>query len=182
MKALRILNALLTLYIIQLVLIIPMLMFAFSSILKFEKNDMQAFKFINEANLVKDNFLLICIYFAICIVSYVVNIYGFILIRKCVTNFIKLDLFSLQNASYFIKSGWLFIGNFLVVKLFTIFMAIDLSSTINKFSFQFEDFILNPFNGLIIGILFLVIGKVFKIAFYQKQENINLKQENELTI
>jgi len=39
-----------------------------------------------------------------------------------------------------------------------------------------------PLNGLIIGLLFLTLSKVFQIAKKQKEENIELKQENELTI
>ncbi len=46
----------------------------------------------------------------------------------------------------------------------------------------YETFISNPLNGLIIGLLFFVLSKVFQIAKKQKEENIELKQENELTI
>ena len=52
-----------------------------------------------------------------------------------------------------------------------------------KIDFGFDNNLLNfPLNGLIIGLFFLVMSKVFQIAKNQKEENIELKQENELTI
>ncbi len=39
-----------------------------------------------------------------------------------------------------------------------------------------------PLNGFIMGLFFLVLSKVFQIAKIQKEENIELKEENELTI
>ena len=55
-----------------------------------------------------------------------------------------------------------------------IFSKKEKNSLTNLFNF--------PLNGLIIGLFFLVLSKVFQIAKIQKEENIELKQENELTI
>jgi uncharacterized membrane protein YvlD (DUF360 family) len=69
-------------------------------------------------------------------------------------------------ASYIISS--------LIVPLFNQNIKIEIG--------QDHDFFNFPLNGLIIGLFFLVLSKVFQIAKFQKEENIELKQENELTI
>ena len=91
-------------------------------------------------------------------------------------------MFTKNVINNFYKTGWVFIISFISLKILTIFIQIDAGFITNQVNFDIINFTLNPINGLIIGILFLILSKVFYIAKIQKEENMELKQENELTI
>lgn len=74
--------------------------------------------------------------------------------------------------------GIIYIASYIISSLIVALFKQDIKIEIG----QDHDFFNFPLNGLIIGLFFLVLSKVFQIAKFQKEENIELKQENELTI
>lgn len=72
---------------------------------------------------------------------------------------------------------------FLLGKIFNIELAIDNNNFLyNNLSKPVLKELQSPLGGLLIGLLFLTLSQVFQIAKNQKEENIELKKENELTI
>jgi len=182
MKSLRILNSLLLLLLIQLVLSIILILSISIPVLSDIENNTTFFKILNQPQPVKENIYLIVFFYMVTLVCYCSNVYGIYLIKKSVTNFTKLELFTPGNINNFSQAGWIFIGSFLILKIATIFIQIDLGFISSKINIDIENIALNPINGLLIGLLLLVLSRVFKIAMLQKEENIELKQETELTI
>lgn len=114
-------------------------------------------------------------------ISYVYAIYK---LRKCLDLFMEFKFFHQSVIKNFNLIGYIFLIGFLIN---CVINYTDLLSKLSNqeripLSIEFTDIFLNPLNGLIIGLLFLTLSKVFKIAKFQKEENIELKQENELTI
>lgn len=107
--------------------------------------------------------------------SYVYSIYLF---KQNTASFIKLNLFTNKVIKNFRVIGIIYITSYLIsIIIKTIFeqdVKIEIGNDSNFYNF--------PLNGLVIGLFFLVLSKVFQIAKIQKEENIELKQENELTI
>ena len=104
--------------------------------------------------------------------------YSIFLFKQNVTSFLNFNFFTDRVIINFKTMGIIYIlGNIinsLIIPFFKQHIKID---------FGFDNNLLNfPLNGLIIGLFFLVMSKVFQIAKNQKKENIELKQENELTI
>lgn len=171
MKTLNILNSLLTLFLISAVISIPLLLIASTPILLNIEANTNYLKIFNQNKSINDYKYLIVLYYIITLTCYIVNVYGIYLIKKNVTCFTKLELFTKPVITNFYKSGWLFISSFLVLKTLTIIIQIDSGFITNNITFDMVTFALNPINGLLLGILFLIISKVFKIAAIQKQEN-----------
>lgn len=107
--------------------------------------------------------------------SYVYSIYLF---KQNISSFIKLKLFTTQVIKNFRVIGVIYIVSYILSSLIVPLFKQDIKIEIA----QDTDFLNFPLNGLIIGLFFLVLSKVFQIAKIQKEENIELKQENELTI
>ncbi|RRJ90669.1 DUF2975 domain-containing protein [Paenimyroides tangerinum] len=104
--------------------------------------------------------------------------YSIFLFKQNITSFLNFNFFTDRVIINFKTMGIIYIlGNIinsLIIPFFKQHIKID---------FGFDNNLLNfPLNGLIIGLFFLVMSKVFQIAKNQKKENIELKQENELTI
>lgn len=182
MKSLRILNSLLTLFLISLVISIPILIITSVSMLSDIENNTSYLKILNQNKSINDYKYIIVLYYIITLICYTLNVYGVYLIKQNVTRFTNLELFTKNVMNNFYKTGWVFIISFISLKILTIFIQIDAGFITNQVNFDIINFTLNPINGLIIGILFLILSKVFEIAKKQKEENIKLKQENELTI
>ncbi len=121
------------------------------------------------------------------LIFYASYVYSLFLFKKNIDSFIKLQLFTNQVIRNFKVMGIIYLAGYLISvmsKSILPFYFNDLkgyigvdyneNSLTNLFNF--------PLNGLIIGLFFLVLSKVFQIAKIQKEENIELKQENELTI
>ncbi|HLV51297.1 MAG TPA: DUF2975 domain-containing protein, partial [Flavobacterium sp.] len=83
---------------------------------------------------------------------------------------------------YLKRIGYIFSVGYLLIYFLKPIVSIDDFLFFKKSTNGYETFISNPLNGLVIGLFFLVLSKVFQIAKKQKEENIELKQENELTI
>jgi len=118
---------------------------------------------------------------------YAFYMYSIFLFKKNVESFTNFKLFTSQVIKNFKVIGIIYLIGYLasafityVIPLFgndsTIKIGIgnDEDSLIRLFDF--------PLNGLIIGLFFLTLSQVFQIAKNQKEENITLKQENDLTI
>lgn len=74
--------------------------------------------------------------------------------------------------------GVIYIASYIISSLIVPLFRQDLKIEIG----QDQDFFHFPLNGFVIGLFFLVLSKVFQIAKIQQEQNIELKQENELTI
>ncbi|WLD22715.1 DUF2975 domain-containing protein [Flavobacterium dauae] len=120
-------------------------------------------------------------------IFYASYVYSLFLFKKNIDSFIKLQLFTNQVIRNFKVMGIIYLAGYLISilsKSILPFYFNDLegyvgvdyneNSLTNLFDF--------PLNGLIIGLFFLVLSQVFQIAKFQKEENIELKQENDLTI
>lgn len=104
--------------------------------------------------------------------------YSIFLFKQNITSFLNFNFFTDRAIKNFKTMGIIYIlGNIitsLIIPSFEQHIKVDLGFDNNLLNF--------PLNGLIIGLFFLVLSKVFQIAKNQKEENIELKQENELTI
>jgi len=122
------------------------------------------------------------------LVSYVIYLlyfYAIFLFNLCVRKFEKRIFFDQSIINRFRKIGLIFIINYFVIFLLGKIFIIH-SEKLVRSSTNFSEVILNelkaPMGSLIIGFFFIVLGQAFKEAKKQKEENIELKQENELTI
>jgi len=114
-------------------------------------------------------------------ISYIYAIYK---LRKCLDLFMEYKFFHKNVIRNFNTIGYIFLIGFIVNCILNYSDLLLKASNQERIplSIEFTDIFLNPLNGLIIGLLFLTLSKVFQIAKNQKEENIELKQENELTI
>ena len=114
-------------------------------------------------------------------ISYIYAIYK---LRKCLDLFMEYKFFHKNVIRNFNTIGYIFLTGFIVNCILNYTNLISQLSNQESIplSIEFNDVFLAPLNGLIIGLLFLTLSKVFQIAKNQKEENIELKQENELTI
>lgn len=104
--------------------------------------------------------------------------YSIFLFKQNVTSFLNFNFFTDRVIINFKTMGIIYILGNIINSLIIPFLKQHI-----KIDFGFDHNLLNfPLNGLIIGLFFLVMSKVFQIAKNQKEENIELKQENELTI
>lgn len=113
--------------------------------------------------------------------SYIYAIYK---LRKCLDLFMEYKFFHKNVIRNFNTIGYIFLIGFIVNCILNYSDLLLKASNQESvpLSIEFTDVFLAPLNGLIIGLLFITLSKVFQIAKNQKEENIELKQENELTI
>lgn len=107
--------------------------------------------------------------------SYVYSIYLF---KQNISSFIEFKLFTNQVIKNFKIMGVIYIASYIISSLIVPLFRQDIKIEIG----QDQDFFNFPLNGFVIGLFFLVLSKVFQIAKIQQEQNIELKQENELTI
>lgn len=112
---------------------------------------------------------------------YTLYLYSIFLFKKNIESFTRFKLFTNQVIKNFRVIGVIYLIGYLgsILAEF-IFPLIDghfkIEMGVGQHFFNF------PLNGLIIGLFFIILSQVFQIAKNQKEENIELKQENELTI
>ncbi|WKW47514.1 DUF2975 domain-containing protein [Myroides sp. JBRI-B21084] len=120
------------------------------------------------------------------ITYYASYVYSIFLFKQNIASFIQLKIFTNTVIKNFKVIGFIYLFGYLISMLskFNPFYFNDLKEFIetNKSENVLNTLFTAPLNGLIIGLFFLVLSKVFHIAKTQKEENIELKQENELTI
>ena len=112
--------------------------------------------------------------------------YSIYLFKRNMQSFKNGSLFTTEVIQNFKIIGLIYLIGYFISTLVTFFVPIFKESKF-KIEIGFDEQSFNglydfPLNGLIIGLLFLTLSKVFQIAKNQKEENIELKQENELTI
>ncbi|WP_177760615.1 DUF2975 domain-containing protein [Flavobacterium sp. I3-2] len=113
--------------------------------------------------------------------SYIYAIYK---LRRCLDLFMEMKFFDEVVIKNFKIIGYIFLVGFLFTCLLNyvdLYEKASLQENI-PLSIEFSNIFLNPLNGLIISLFFIVLSNVFKLAKNQKEENIELKQENDLTI
>src|SRR5690554_6404001 len=141
------------------------------------------YKLFNEEVITADNPIPLVVALIIYLVVLIANAYGLILLYKIIKKFKKFLLFETEIISYLTQMGYIFSLGFLVIYFLKLSINVEdflfLKATKNHLE---NTFLESPINSLIIGLFFLVLSKVFQIAKKQKEENIELKQENELTI
>ena len=115
-------------------------------------------------------------------VSYVAIIICFLFFYKVIEEFKKRNIFHEKVIRFFKIMGYLLCFSF-AIKFVTmccikykdaLFTKENLVGVNNIFEM--------PVVILIFGLFFIILSKAFEIAKNQKEENIELKQENELTI
>ena len=113
--------------------------------------------------------------------SYIYAIYK---LRRCLDLFMEMRFFDEVVIKNFKIIGYIFLFGFLFTCFFNyidLYEKASLQESI-PLKIEYSNIFLSPLNGLIISLLFIVLSNVFKLAKNQKEENIELKQENELTI
>lgn len=153
-----------------------------------ENQPLMLVKFLGDKIPIEKNGIYIKIFIITCYVIYLVYVYAIILFNLCVLKFEKKIFFHVKNINMLKKIGYIFIINYIIVFLIGKIFSIELATTntnlflYNNFSKPVLKELESPLGGLLLGLLFLTLSKVFEIAKNQKEENIELKQENELTI
>lgn len=137
---------------------------------------------------IENNGIYAKIFIIICYIIYLIYFYAVTLFNLCVLKFEKSNFFDSKSIKRFQKIGFIFIANYLIVfllgKMYDINVASENNSIFlyNNISRPILKELQAPLGGLFIGVFFLVLSQVFIEAKKQKEENIELKQENELTI
>ena len=142
--------------------------------------------FINGTELIEDKSVIIKSFFIIIWILYLLYFVAIFLFNLSVRNFEKRDFYNNKHSKRFNWIGIIFIFNYTVALILSNYLIIQRPDDIIDKSLPFSKLaftqLQSPLGGLIIGFFFLVLSQVFKEAKIQKEENIELKQENELTI
>lgn len=182
MRTLNTLSFILYVILFPFALSIPLMIWIIGKVIFNINEDIPTYTLIGEEILTVNNPIPLILTLIIYLIVSVSNAYGLLLLYKIVEKFKKFELFQTDIISYLKQMGYIFSLGYLLLyflkPLVKIKDFIFFKSTTN----QLESFIESPINGLVIGLFFLVLSKVFQIAKNQKEENIELKQENELTI
>lgn len=115
-------------------------------------------------------------------ISYVLIILSFYFFNKIIDQFKKQNIFHLSVIKYFKTIGYLlcisFVIKFIMISIVKYKDNVFVKETVAGVNSIFE----MPIVILIFGLFFIILSKAFEIGKKQKEENIVLKQENELTI
>ena len=119
-------------------------------------------------------------------ILYILYFIAIFLFNLSVRNFEKRDFYNNKHSKRFKRIGIIFIFNYLLTFALSKYLIIKRPEDSIEIILPISEAIFNqlqsPLGGLIIGFFFLVLSQVFKEAKKQKEENIELKHENELTI
>ena len=140
---------------------------------------------LEEETLTANNPIPLMITLILYIIVSIANAYGLLLLYKIIQKFKKFQLFQTEIISYLKQMGYIFSLGYLLI--FFLKLIINMEGFVffntNTYTYNLGTTIIdNPINGFVIGLFFLILSNVFQIAKNQKEENIELKQENELTI
>lgn len=182
MRTLSTLSFILYVILFPFFIAVPIMIWITTKLILNINDEIPTYKLLGEEIITTNNaFPLIAtliIYLAVCIA----NAYGLVLLYKIIERFKKMLFFQNDVIRYLKQMGYIFSLGFLIVYFLKPIIDINEFIFINTVSNDFNKFIENPINDLVIGLFFLVLSKVFQIAKQQKEENIELKQENDLTI
>lgn len=162
---------------------IPLMIWIVAKVVLNINEEIPTYKLLGEEILTVNNPIPLIIALILYLIVSIANAYGLLLLYRIIEKFKKFQLFQSDIISNLKQMGYIFSLGYLLVYFLKLSVNIEdfifFKTTTNHLE---TIFIESPINGLIIGLFFLVLSKVFKIAKIQKEENIELKQENELTI
>lgn len=182
MRSLKTLSFVLYVILFPFVLAIPLMIWVIANVIIDIDQEIPTYKLFNEEIITSDNPIPLIVALIIYLLVFIANAYGIFLLYKVVEKFKKYQLFQTEIISYLKQMGYIFSLGYLLIYFLKPIIGINDFIFFKTSTNGYENFIANPINGLVIGLFFLVLSKVFQIAKFQKEENIELKQENELTI
>ena len=182
MRSLKTLSFVLYVILFPFVLAIPLMIWIIANVIIDIDQEIPTYKLFNEEIITSDSPIPLIVALLIYLLVFIANAYGILLLYRIVEKFKKFQLFQTDIISYLKQMGYIFSLGYLLTYFLKPFIDIEDFAFFKTSTHGYETFIVNPINGLIIGLFFLVLSKVFQIAKLQKEENIELKQENELTI
>ena len=183
MRTLNILSYILYLILFPFVLAVPIIFWIVTKVILNINDEISSYKLFGEQVTTSENPVPLIAALIIYLLVSISNAYGLILLYKIVEKFKKMLFFNSVIISYLKQMGYIFSLGFLMIYFLKPVIEIEDFIFINtRTNEELNVFIQTPLNGLVIGLFFLVLSKVFHIAKIQKEENIELKQENELTI
>ena len=182
MKTLNILRFILKITLFFLVLAIPVYLIGTIFIISDIENEIKTFELFNTIYQTSENKLFLSFILLLYFLTFTANVFGIYLFQKTLKFFYKMDFFNQIIIKKFKIIGYTFLASYLIVEVLR-FIEFDSIVFFNNNQISaFANSLQSPINGFIIGLFFLIFSKVFHIAKIQKEENIELKQENELTI
>nr|WP_317631143.1 DUF2975 domain-containing protein [uncultured Flavobacterium sp.] len=183
MKAINTLSYILYLILFPFLLAVPIIFWIGAKLILNINDEISSYKLFGKEVITSENPIPLIATLIIYLLVSIANAYGLILLYKIVEKFKKMIFFHSDIISYLKQMGYIFSLGFLMIYFLKPVIEIEDFIFINtRTNEEINVFIETPLNGLVIGLFFLVLSQVFKEALKQKQENIELKQENELTI
>lgn len=182
MRTLNILRFILKITLFFLILAIPVYLIGTIVIVSDIENEIKTFEIFNTNYSTIHNKLFLSFILFLYFTAFAVNVFGIYLFQKTLSFFYKMDFFNQIIIKNFKIIGYIFLASYLIVEALVIIKFDSIVFFDNNQISAFANSLQNPINGFISGLFFLILSKVFEIAKKQKEENIELKQENELTI
>ena len=182
MKTLNILRFILQITLFFLILAIPVYLIGTIVIVWDIEHEIKSFELFNTIYETNNNKLFLSLVLFLYFLTFAANVFGIYLLLKSLNFFYKMDFFNQIVIRNFKIMGYLFLVSYLTVEVLRIIKFDSIVFFDNNQISAFANSLQNPINGFIIGLFFLILSKVFQLAKIQKEENIELKQENELTI
>lgn len=182
MRSLKTLSFVLYVILCPFFLAIPLMIWVIANVITDINEQIPTYKLFNEQIITSDNPIPLIVVLIIYLLVFIANTYGIFLLYRIVEKFKKFQIFQTEIISYLKQMGYIFSLGYLLTYFLKPIIDVGDFIFFKTSTKGFETFIENPINGLVIGLFFLVLSKVFQIAKIQQEQNIELKQENELTI
>src|SRR5690554_878959 len=183
MRALNNLSFLLYVILFPFLLAIPLMIWIIGTVIVNINDKIPTYKLFNEVIITADNPIPLIVALIICLVVLIANAYGLILLYKLIKKFKKFLLFETEIISYLKQMGYIFSLGYILIYFLKLSINVEdfifLKTTTNYLE---NTFIESSITTIVIYIFFFKLSEILQIAKKQKEENIELKQENELTI
>src|SRR5690606_33430747 len=181
MRALNTLNFILYVVLFPFALAIPLIIAMVVSVVLNINEKIPTYTLLGKETLTADNPIPLIITLILYLIVSIANAYGLLLLYKITEKFKKLQLFQTEIISYLKQMGYIFSFGYLIIYFLKLFISMEDFVFFNKNTYNLGTTIIdNPINGFVIGLFFLILSNVFQIAKNQKEENVVLKEENEL--
>ncbi|MBA5793214.1 DUF2975 domain-containing protein [Flavobacterium sp. xlx-214] len=182
MKTLNILSFILYIILLAFIIMVPVLIWIVGYTIANIETEIPSYLLFKQEVLTTNNPYPLFISLLIYVIVFIANAYALLLFYKVIKQFKKSKIFDEKVVIYLKQMGYIFAIGYLLI--YSLKPIIDMKSfTFFKNSSNgFDTFLEYPINGFIIGLFFLILSKAFQIAKQQKEENVELKQENDLTI
>lgn len=182
MKTINILSFIIYPIVICFLLFIPLLGYFGFDLLSNLENRIPSYQLFgtkyNTVNLAFPLYISTFLYF----ISYVLIILTFYWFNKLIEEFKKRQIFEYKVIRYFRIMGNLLCISFLIKLITGIFINYKDDVFVKQNPIGVNNIFEMPIVILVFGLFFIVLSKAFEIGKKQKEENFELKQENELTI